>query len=166
MGPQTARSLPVAPPLHRRVPRRGGRNGGAPTPLLEGVDEYVPANADASEVKQDASSVAVQDIPTPQIHIQQWDPELKVFTADLQEARKLVLHLFNYPAWVVQINGRVASTETQELTGQMIIPVDAGQNRVEIRFVRTWDRTLGGVISGVTLLLVLAIGVFSRKRSF
>ena len=131
----------------------------------EGVDEYVPANADASEVKQDASRVAVQDIPTPQIHIQQWDPELKVFTADLQEARKLVLHLFNYPAWVVQVNGRVASTETQELTGQMIIPVDAGQNRVEIRFVRTWDRTLGGVISGVTLLLVLAIGVFSRKRS-
>jgi len=132
----------------------------------EGVDEYVPANADASEVKQDASSVAVQGIPTPQIHIQQWDPELKVFTADLQEARNLVLHLFNYPAWAVQINGRAASTETQELTGQMIIPVDAGQNRVEIRFVRTWDRTLGGVISGVTLLLVLAIGVFSRKRSF
>jgi hypothetical protein len=131
----------------------------------EGVDEYVPANADASEVKQDASRVAVQDIPTPQIHIQQWDPELKVFTADLQEARKLVLHLFNYPAWVVQVNGRIASTETQELTGQMIIPVDAGQNRVEIRFVRTWDRTLGGVISGVTFLLVLAAGVFSRKRS-
>ena len=132
----------------------------------EGVDEYVPANADASEVKQGAPSVAVQDIPTPQIPIQQWDPELKVFAADLQEARNLVLHLFNYPAWAVQINGRAASTETQELTGQMIIPVDAGQNRVEIRFVRTWDRTLGGVISGVTLLLVLAIGVFSRKRSF
>jgi hypothetical protein len=90
---------------------------------------------------------------------------LKVFTADLQEARKLVLHLFNYPAWVVQVNGRVAPTETQELTGQMIIPVGVGQNRVEIRFVRTWDRTLGGVISGVTFLLVLAAGVFSRKRS-
>jgi 6-pyruvoyl-tetrahydropterin synthase-like protein len=131
----------------------------------EGVDEYVPANADASEVKQDASRVAVQGIATPQIHIQQWNPELKVFTADLQEARKLVLHLFNYPAWVVQINGRVASTETQELTGQMIIPVDAGQNRVEIRFVRTWDRALGGVISGTTFLLILAIGVFSRKGS-
>ena len=131
----------------------------------EGVDEYVPANADASEVKQDAPRVAVQGIPTPQIHIQQWDPELKVFTVDLQEVGKLVLHLFNYPAWVVQINGREASTETQEVTGQMIIPVDIGQNRVEIRFVRTWDRTLGGVISGVTLFLVLAIGGFSRKRS-
>ena len=131
----------------------------------EGVDEYVPADADASEVKQDAPRVAVQGIPTAQIHIQQWDPELKVFTADLQESRKLVLHLFNYPAWVVQVNGRVAATETQELTGQMIVPVDIGQNRVEIRLVRTWDRTLGGVISGATFLLILAAGMFSRKRS-
>jgi len=46
----------------------------------------------------------------------------------------------------------------------MIIPVDAGENRVEIRFVRTWDRTLGGVISGITLLLTLAVAGLSRKR--
>jgi hypothetical protein len=47
----------------------------------------------------------------------------------------------------------------------MIIPVNAGENRVEIRLVRTWDRTLGGVISGVTVLLLLAVAGLSRKRS-
>jgi hypothetical protein len=96
--------------------------------------------------------------------VQHWDPELKAFTADTREPGKLVLRLFNYPAWKVQVNGRVASTETEEITGQMIIPVDAGENRVEIRFVRTWDRTLGGVISGITLLLTLAVAGLSRKR--
>jgi len=131
----------------------------------EGVDEYVPANADASEVKQDAPHVTIAGSVAAQIHVQRWDPELKIFTADPHEPEKLVLRLFNYPAWAVQVNGRATSAETQELTGQMIIPVDAGQNRVEIRFARTWDRTLGGVISGVTFLLVLAAGVFSRKRS-
>jgi len=130
----------------------------------EGVDEYVPADADASEIKQDAPPVAVEGSAKAQVHVQHWDPELKVFTADLREPGRLLLRLFNYPAWQVQINGRVASKETQELTGQMIIPVDAGDNHVEIRFVRTWDRTLGGVISGVTLLLVLAASVFSRKK--
>jgi hypothetical protein len=130
----------------------------------EGVDEYVPADGDASEVKLDARRVTVEGSARAQIHVQHWDPELKVFTADLREPGKLLLRLFNYPAWQVQINGRVASKETQELTGQMIIPVDAGENAVEIRFIRTWDRTLGGVISGVTLLLVLAAALSSRKR--
>jgi hypothetical protein len=129
-----------------------------------GVDEYVPADGDASETKQDAPRVTVEGRARWQIQVQHWDPELKVFTADLREPGKLLLRLFNYPAWKVQINGRVASTQTQEVTGQMIIPVDAGENRVEIRFVRTWDRTLGGVISGVTVLVVLAVTGLSRKK--
>jgi hypothetical protein len=129
----------------------------------EGVDEYVPANADASEIKQDAPLVTAEGSPRTQIKVQHWDPELKVFTADLREPGKLLLRLFNYPAWRVQVNGRVASTETQEVTGQMIIPVDAGENHVEIRLVRTWDRTLGGIISGATILSVLTVAVFSRK---
>lgn len=130
----------------------------------EGVDEYVPADGDASETKQDAPRVTVEGRARRQIQVQRWDPELKVFTADLREPGKLLLRLFNYPAWKVQINGRVASTQTQEATGQMIIPVAAGENRVEIRFVRTWDRTLGGVISAVTVLLVLAVAGLSRKK--
>jgi hypothetical protein len=130
----------------------------------EGVDEYVPAEADASEIKQDAPLVTAEGSPRAQIRVQHWDPEWKVFTADLRKPGKLVLRLFNYPAWVVAINGRVASTETLEVTGQMIIPVDAGENRVEIRFVRTWDRTAGGVISGIAILLVLVTTVSSRRR--
>ena len=129
----------------------------------EGVDEYVPANADASEIKQDAPLVTAEGSPRTQIKVQHWDPELKVFTADLREPGKLLLRLFNYPAWRVQVNGRVASTETQEVTGQMIILVDAGENHVEIRLVRTRDRTLGGIISAATILLVLTVAVFSRK---
>ena len=130
----------------------------------EGVDEYVPADADASEIKQDAPLVTADGNPRAQIKVQHWDPELKVFTADLRKPGKLVLRLFNYPAWMVAVNGRVSSTETQENTGQMIIPVDAGENRVEIRFVRTWDRTLGGIISGATLLLILAAAASSWRR--
>jgi hypothetical protein len=131
----------------------------------EGVDEYVPANADASEIKQDVPLVTSEDGAKALIQVQEWGPELKLFTARGREPGKLVLRLFNYPAWNVQVNGGVASTETQEITGQMIIPINAGENRVEIRLVRTWDRTLGGEISGVTVLLLLAVAGLSRKRS-
>ena len=44
---------------------------------------------------------------------------------------------------------------TREGTGQMLVPVEAGTNRVQIIFVRTWDRTLGAWISMVAVVFVL-----------
>ena len=67
----------------------------------------------------------------------------------------LALHLFNYPAWYVEVNGRLVQTSAREVTGQMLVPVQAGANRVEIRFVRTWDRTLGAWISLIALILII-----------
>jgi hypothetical protein len=68
----------------------------------------------------------------------------------------LALRLFDYPAWRVEVNGGVVTTNAREGTGQMLIPVVAGMNRVRITFARTWDRTAGGWISVLTLLLTLA----------
>jgi len=48
-------------------------------------------------------------------------------------------------------------------TGQMVIPVDAGMNRVEISFVRTWDRAVGGWTSVVTGLGLLGWSFASRR---
>jgi hypothetical protein len=80
---------------------------------------------------------------------------------------KLALHLFNYPAWKVEVNGRVVQTGTRESTGQMLVPVEAGPNRVQITFVRTWDRKVGGWISLVTALLVMlwVVAAKARRRS-
>jgi hypothetical protein len=73
---------------------------------------------------------------------------------------RVALRLFNYPAWQVLVNGRVVQTGTREGTGQMLVPLERGSNRVEIEFTRTWDRTLGLLISVVTLLLIM---VFQRR---
>jgi len=129
----------------------------------EGADEYVPAGADASEIRQDARRISFQGGGAARIHVLQWAPESKSFTADVSQSRKLVLRLFNYPAWRVEVNGRLISAETREVTGQMLIPVQAGENRVRITFARTWDRTVGGVVSGVTAIAMCTLAVFRRK---
>ena len=64
------------------------------------------------------------------------------------------MRLFNYPAWRVEVNGQVVATGKRDGTGQMLIPVQAGENRVQIRFTRTWDRTAGAIISVVTALFL------------
>jgi len=131
----------------------------------EGTDEYVPLGVDPYEVKQDAPRVALADSEAPnqipQLRIQQWNAESKAFTAVLTHPAHLVLRLFNYPAWQVEVNGQAVATAARPVTGQMLIPVQAGENRVHIVFTRTWDRTLGGWISVVT---ALSLGVFVALR--
>lgn len=129
----------------------------------EGVDEYTPVGADPSAIDKDARKVHVNGPAHAAIHVFYWNPEAKSFTAEMSAPDQLALHLFCYPAWRVEVNGRTVQTAEREGTGQMLVPVDAGMNRVQIRFVRTWDRTVSGWISLISALFVVAWLVTTRR---
>jgi hypothetical protein len=123
----------------------------------EGTDEYVPVGGDPYEIKQDTPRVAFDNdsatsYQVQQVRIQSWNAESKLFTAEVNQPGQLAMRLFNYPAWRVEVNGRAVATATRDVTGQMLIPVQAGENHVQITFMRTWDRTTGAVISVVMAL--------------
>jgi hypothetical protein len=126
----------------------------------EGTDEYVPAGADAYEIKQDAPDVAVQGTGKARVNIERWQAESKQFVVDVSSPATLILHLFNYPAWHVEVNGHSVKAESQETTGQMLIPVSAGENRITVTFIRTWDRTLAGIISLIALLIIIVLAIY------
>ena len=119
---------------------------------FEGADEYTPTGADASAADKAARLVTVDGPEHAAIHVLRWDAESKTFTAEMSAPAQVALHLFNYPAWRVEVNGRAVQAGTNEQTGQMLVPVEAGANRVQITFARTWDRRLGGWISLVSVL--------------
>jgi hypothetical protein len=123
----------------------------------EGVDEYTPLGADPSSVDKTARRVTLAGPAHAAIRVSEWKPERKTFTAEASAPDELVLHLFNYPAWRVEVNGRTVQAKVREGTGQMVVPVDAGANRVQIVLVRTWDRKLGAWISGFAILLTLIL---------
>ena len=130
----------------------------------EGTDEYVPTGADAYEINKDAQLVAFEGDNSSRIDITRWAPEHRSFTASASHSGRLVLKLFNYPAWKTEVNGRPAKTGTVKVTGQMTIPVTAGENRVEITFTRTPDRMIGWLISFGTMLSMSG-WVFIRRRA-
>lgn len=130
----------------------------------EGTDEYVPNGADAYETDKAAHQVSLDGAGSSQIHITQWAPELKSFTATVSLPGKLVLKLFNYPAWKVEVNGHPVQAGTIEVTGQTMIPVAAGENQVRIIFARTRDRLIGGFISFASGILLLG-GMLFRRRA-
>ncbi len=128
----------------------------------ESVDEYVPAGGDAYEINKDARRVTYEGAGNSRIRVTEWTPESITFSAYVSQPGQLVLKLFNYPAWRAELNGHNIPTLTRPVTAQMMIPVEAGESRVHIRFTRTPDRTLGGSISFVAGLVVL--GMFFAQR--
>ena len=128
----------------------------------EGADEYAPAGADPYNIKLDAPRLAFSGGGAARLDVEQWGPEKKSFTAEVSQSGQVAVRLFAYPAWKVEVNGRTVNTETLDENGQMLIPIQAGVNRVEIRFVRTRDRTLGEAIS---LLAVAGLLLWSRRQS-
>jgi 6-pyruvoyl-tetrahydropterin synthase related domain len=130
----------------------------------EGVEEYTPVGADPSAIDKEARNVTVDGPAHAAIHVQRWDAESKMFTAEMSAGDQVALRLFRYPAWRVEVNGRVVETAARAETGQMLVPVEAGMNRVEIRFVRTWDRAAGGWISLAAVLGVAGWGLWRRPR--
>lgn len=123
----------------------------------EGTDEYTPIGADAFSIDKDARLATVDGAARAAIRILEWKAEHKVFTIDISAPDNVALHLFQYPAWRVRVNGREVQASAREGTGQMLIPVETGTNRVEITFVRTWDRMAGAWISGLGLIVIVIL---------
>ena len=94
--------------------------------------------------------------------------ESKMIITTVSTPGKLVLRLFNYPAWKIEVNGRLVEPETRAGTGQMLIPVQAGESTIRVSFGRTWDRTLGAAISAISaLILLFRMGLFpSPHKTF
>ena len=131
----------------------------------EGADEYVPAGVDPYDIDQKAPLVGFEGRGPGQISIQEWRPEERVFAANSKSSGKLILRLFNYPSWNVEVNGHAAQTETTPHTGQMIVPIASGKNRVQITFVGGWDRKVG-LLCSVLALTVIAVwfAIWARPR--
>ena len=130
----------------------------------EGTDEYVPAGVDPYELKKDAPQVATVSGDPAVIHIDRWGAQGKVFSANVTRPEKLRIRLLNYPAWSVEVNGREITAGTQPVTGEILIPVDTGSNRVRVTFVQTEDRLTGDLVSAGTLLLVIAWSLYLRRQ--
>jgi len=135
----------------------------------EGTDEYVPVGGDAYELKEDAPKVEVMSregvkVAGATINIERWRPEERTFTVDVSQPSELILRMFNYPAWRASVNGHVVETGTADVTGQMMIPVAAGSNRIVLRFIRTNDRLVGIITSVAFSFMILVLFWRSRLR--
>ena len=133
----------------------------------EGTDEYVPAGADPYELNKLLPAVGVGGGDDHAVHVGtemlSWEQTEKHFIVHATVPEKLVVRLFNYPAWTVLVNGEPVRTETTDITGLIVVPVAAGDSDVWIFFRRTTDRKIGILIFLASVLMFLVLWRLSAR---
>ena len=129
---------------------------------FDGTDEYDPAGDDHTNIPTESPEAMVMDtdsIPGPNsrptVRVERWRPEEKDVSVSAREPFFLGLRLLNYPAWRADVNGAVVTPRGGDDYNQMIVPVPAGESHIRVRFARTWDRTLGTLLSLASALVLL-----------
>ena len=140
----------------------------------EGVDEYVPAGDDPYDLNKDLPRLSEEGggeagqkrgiANTVNSEIVKWNATEKQFRIVAESPANVIVRLFNYPAWRVTVNGRQVKTKTSPGTGLMIVPLEAGTNKVQISFATTPDRKLGGAISLLGLAIFAAAYIRTNPR--
>jgi hypothetical protein len=155
---------------------------------FDGVDEYDPVGDDHYNLPAKAPLVQIlgnspaglrpgADIDSggggTTVLVERWVADEKKLRITAPAPTRIALRLLNYPAWRVEVNGSPAAPASAADSGQMILELAAGESRVNAQFVRTWDRTLGGVLSFLSALVALVmflagpegapLGAFVRK---
>jgi hypothetical protein len=138
---------------------------------FEGADEYDPAGDDHAELPQKQPRAILLATPddaqaraNARVVVENWSAEHRSIHVLTQRSARVALRLVNYPAWRVTLNGKRASVQHPEASGQIIVAVPAGESELRIDFRRTADRTVGAWTSVVSLITSLAIS-FSKRRS-
>ncbi len=115
---------------------------------------------------------AIATQPTSWIrHKGQLAPEHLRLTADTPHAGYLVLHLRNYAAWKVGVNGEIVALGASPLyaslprrdDGLMVVPVPQGPVRLDVDWTITGDVIMGRLLSLISLGCITVLCLIERK---
>jgi hypothetical protein len=139
---------------------------------FDGVDEYDPKGDDHYNLLAKAPQVQVlaadpdagSEPPAgATILVDRWTAAEKRLHVTALAPARVALRVLNYPAWRVEVNGARVTPGNNGDTAQMVVPIPAGASEVSVVFGRTWDRTVGGVVSILSILFAAAIYPPRRK---
>ena len=138
---------------------------------FDGVDEYDPKGDDHYNLSVKAPQVQVLPADpdagnaTPAgatVLVERWTAAERRLRVTAVAPARVALRVLNYPAWRVEVNGARVTPENNGDTAQMVVAVPAGASEITVVFGRTWDRTVGGVASILSILFAAAL--FPARR--
>ncbi len=79
------------------------------------------------------------------------------YIIDTPRATRLRLFLFDFPGWQVFVDGERVETELGKPEGFLVVPIEAGEHLIDVKFGSTPARTAGTLIALFSLTAALII---------
>ena len=133
---------------------------------IDPTDEYTPTIADNDALKPNDPPYWLAPTPAataPTGEAPGGAPAHLAISAPAAEF--LILNLRDYAGWRVYLDGTPDPTREQRDDGLIVLPIPAGASSIDIRYTRTFDQTIGNVITLFALLILIALLVLSRAKS-
>ena len=142
---------------------------------FDGTDEYDPISDDHYNLPQKTPRVQLfpltddvdaqdsQLLTNSKVFVDRWTAQEKVVRVTSSQPARLVLRLLNYPAWQVEVNGARIQPQHPEDSGQMLVAIPAGEFRIMVHFARTLDRTLGSILSLLSLFTAASLLIWQPR---
>ena len=134
-------------PTNNRVPLIRPQN------LLE--SGFIPAGATAPQHMAPGPVATIQP-STGQVQVVRWEPMRRQIRVDSGLASVLRLKTYNFSGWTGRVDGQPVQISS-DTSGAQIINLSPGEHTVEVFFVSTPPRSLGGALTGAGLLLICGL---------
>jgi hypothetical protein len=94
----------------------------------------------------------------PLLEVERWSYGYRRFWAvnPTDQDQWVVLRTFYYPAWRVQVDGRLTSAEHNGL-GLLQVRIPPGDHRVQVRYLGTAAEWMGWILTGLTGVLLVKV---------
>jgi hypothetical protein len=137
---------------------------------FEGTDEYDPVGDDHLDLPQNQPQARLvpadkgSQVPSgATFHVERWQSEDRIISVNTSQRVLLAVRLLDYPAWAVTVNGYRVALHHEDGIAAMFVALEPGASRVEMRFLRTYDRRFANHTSLVALLAAILLAVFPLK---
>jgi hypothetical protein len=137
---------------------------------FEGTDEYDPVGDDHLDLPQNQPQARLvpadkgSQVPSDStFHVERWQSEDRIISVNTSQRVLLAVRLLDYPAWAVTVNGCRVALHHEDGIAAMFVALEPGTSRVEMRFLRTYDRRFANSASLVALLAAILLVVFPLK---
>ena len=125
------------------------------------TDEYTPQTADNDSLESHTPAYwLARDVLAP-APISTAGITPKHFSVITSRPQYLILNLRDYPAWSIEVNGRLNTERMRRADGRIALPVAAGTNKIDIEYRRMSDESVGDIL---TLGAVVIVGVLQHRR--
>ncbi|HSW87681.1 MAG TPA: 6-pyruvoyl-tetrahydropterin synthase-related protein [Candidatus Saccharimonadales bacterium] len=93
-------------------------------------------------------------------------PQDKEFTVKAQDDGLLVINTFSFPGWETFVDGKRVSYSDNNRLKLIVLSIPKGNHTVKVLFRDTFVRTVGNILSGITLIALFLYFLLSSQRFF